>query len=379
MSSLRKVPGASLAIAVLLTLAATTFAAPAQAATTTSSIDCIADAGDSGQLGGAVGDTFTVNLANCAYMQPRNGTAVAVSTPSVTLALDVDMRFSSTLSGLGSSSTRVKVRTYPSTTDPVPTGQLLATNDFVLDSAAQQISVTDNTGVGQLDHLLGGLPGCNIAAGANGGSHAYSTMDITVNTAGDFTFRGLRSDPIGGYNSVPGIYDPLQDPFLALYRTFDPANPDAGVLGCNDDLTTVIFDQTNSIWNFSQRTDGTLIEAHQPYFAATALTPGFYTLVLMTYDPISSADLSAGSAAGFGSFPVRSRTTTFELWGPAGGLSLGHVSPSANGSAPLTSPAAAPELPSTGIDLQPALLAFVALLLGGTALLTARRRSRARS
>ncbi|NDA81409.1 MAG: hypothetical protein EBX92_09930, partial [Actinobacteria bacterium] len=35
--------------------------------------------------------------------------------------------------------------------------------------------------------------------------------------------------------------NPIGDSFLALYSSFDPTNPDEGVIGCNDDLNN-LFD-----------------------------------------------------------------------------------------------------------------------------------------
>lgn len=67
---------------------------------------------------------------------------------------------------------------------------------------------------------LGGVGGCGMQTGA----HAYASRPLTTNNSTTYTFT---------VTSVTGVDD---DPFLALYAgTFDPANPTANLVGCNDD------------------------------------------------------------------------------------------------------------------------------------------------
>jgi len=67
--------------------------------------------------------------------------------------------------------------------------------------------------------------------------------------------------------------------------------------------------------------NGVTMEGHQPYFVST-LKPGYYTLVLMTWDAISAADWAAGTDNG-NTFAAGAGSTKFEMWGPTGGLTEG--------------------------------------------------------
>jgi hypothetical protein len=214
----------------------------------------------------------------------------------------------------------VEVATYSA--EHVPDGQLLFTRGFTLPLGSNELTVTDNTdGDG---HNLAGNPDCNLSTDVNG-QHVYSTLDITITTAGTYTFRGLFSDPTGSYYPPLQAYDPMEDPFLAVYSSFDPAAPDEGVLGCNDDLNDLFGYDNGNVAELLTSSGDIVMEGHQPYFTA-AFEPGHYTLVLMTWEDMSTTDFDNGWSAWSGlPFVIGAKTTTFQLWGVEGGLVVGPV------------------------------------------------------
>jgi hypothetical protein len=152
------------------------------------------------------------------------------------------------------------------------------------------------------EEVLGGVSGCDLGDGGED-FHPFVTDTITVSTAGTFTFRIVNS---------AGVYDP----FLALFSgVFDKANPDTGILGCNDDS-----DYSNGD-TFVGAGDGYTYPSYNGLwseFSAT-LTPGTYTVMLATWGKYDNDDQWYGQRngdSGTGSIS----TATFEYWGPSGGL-----------------------------------------------------------
>ena len=236
--------------------------------------------------------------------------------------------------------------------ETVPSGSKLFTQAISMASPAGQIDLTENDG-GSGEHLLALNPDCGLSTNVSG-AHVYGTLDITVLTAGTYTFKALFSNPPGDYVGL-NLFDSIGDPFLAVYSNFDPANPDSGVVGCNDDLNDV-GTGPDAVY----RADNSIIEGHVPYFSAP-FAPGHYTLVLMTWADLSSEDFDNGYAPyEERDFEVGTKSTTFELWGPTGGLAL--------------APAA---LPATGADQSYGVVALGATALGLLFMLVAWRRRKA--
>lgn len=46
------------------------------------------------------------------------------------------------------------------------------------------------------EHLLNGIDTCGLSI-EFGGRHVYGTLDVTIVTAGNYTFRSLRTNPVG--------------------------------------------------------------------------------------------------------------------------------------------------------------------------------------
>jgi hypothetical protein len=244
------------------------------------------------------------------------------------------------------------VSVYEASPETIPSGSLLSTQVISISSPAPQISLVENDG-GSGEHLLAGNEDCGLSTDA-GGAHVYGTLDITVTTAGTYTFKGLFTTPAGSYTGL-NPFDPIEDPFLAVYSEFDPSNPDSGVVGCNDDLNDVGPGNHDAEY----RADNSIIEGHVPYFSAD-LEPGQYTLVLLTWEDLSTSDFDAGTAPySETDFAVGTKSTTFELWGPTGGIILGHVA-----------------LAATGVGTGYGLVGLAAAGLGTVLLLVAVRRRR---
>lgn len=79
---------------------------------------------------------------------------------------------------------------------------------------------------------LGDLGGCGLVTG----SHAYASRTLHANASGPHTFS---------VSSVTGLQG---DTFLALYRgAFDPARPEANLVGCNDDANGLLSEFTATL------------------------------------------------------------------------------------------------------------------------------------
>ncbi len=181
--------------------------------------------------------------------------------------------------------------------------------------------------------------GCQLSN--DGAEHVYQTYEFDVSTSGNYTFRFVATNPLDGDIFWWGSdsYD-MQDPFLAVYSTFDPSNPSLNVIGCNDDGG-----------NTGITTTGYFLDYVYPQFSST-LPAGHYTLVLTTYGDSPVASWVDGAQGG-----------TFELWGPPGSF------------APVQ-----PELAVTGMSndqlTSTITVGAIALFLGGLGLMLRKRLSR---
>lgn len=167
---------------------------------------------------------------------------------------------------------------------------------------------------------LNGNPDCEIKKGF----HVYTKKTIKITKAGNFTFRAVATTPlnsgIAGGSGHGASSTGLGDPFLAVYKNFDPNDPDSTnpakqVVGCNDDGENGV----------GATTTGYLISRQLSNFTAE-LQPGDYTLVLTTWRNINGATWA--EAAGNWSTLVSEvgtagkQSATFELWGPRGAFDV---------------------------------------------------------
>lgn len=177
------------------------------------------------------------------------------------------------------------------------------------------------------------------ATGYNGSEfRVYSTLSITILKPGEYTFRVVDS------TVAVGADHPFNDPYLALYSRFSTSDLDAGVVGCNDDGSL----EGDYFPGYETKEYNGLY----PYFTST-LQPGTYTLVLMTYGPVTADAWNSGN--------LGPQSVTFEYWGPECGVEGGSC-----------------ELAQTGVEPLGYLVASGALfLVGAGALVIARRRAAA--
>jgi hypothetical protein len=136
---------------------------------------------------------------------------------------------------------------------------------------------------------------------------------VSVSASGEYTFRVVTTDPFTDAVVAWGGQFPIGDPYVAVYSTFDPNNPDSNIVGCNDD-----GDDNGSGTEYLGGTSATightnLVSYPYPQFVTT-LDAGTYTLVLMSFTEESTSNWNKGS------YPVQS--ATFELWGPEGAYDL---------------------------------------------------------
>lgn len=144
--------------------------------------------------------------------------------------------------------------------------------------------------------------------------HPYQTLQLEITQAGEFTFRITSTSPNTAQNvtqltpiSSSSYPPPIFDPFLAVYSTFDPNNPDNNLVGCNDDRSAL-----PSTVDGNYLSNGTVLSTVWSQFDAE-LQPGIYTIVLTTYGTYNSEQWAA-QASGF------SQTASIQLWGPAGAI-----------------------------------------------------------
>lgn len=335
---------------VLAILALSVSPTVSNAATTTYSVDCVTLNGTDEIYYALPADTITLNLTNCAFFQERDedGAPVdeGVPTSPAVLVPGHSYNFASEVGADGFSAEVGLINPQH-----LPAGELLVTTDIKMPAAPLEFLVGPGNVDG--DYVLAGDEDCYLEAGDDR-KHVYTTQLIKVTVAGTYTFRNVSVTPTGGYYTNSD-YHPLEDSFLAVYKSFDPTKPDDNLVGCSDDLNDR-FDYDNEPF-VEDLGNGVTMEGHQPYFSTT-LTPGVYTLVLATYDAVSAAEWAAG-LSGSNAFATGESSARFELWGPVGGLEL-------------TEPEV---LADTGAPLSTVQIAFAGLLIlaGFLFLITARK------
>lgn len=325
--------GAILGATLLATGAALVMPTAATAANYGITIDC-ADSTADYDVDLVEGDTLQITLVNCTsgvtatqgdgldgFTEDLNtitGDAVVHYTAggentysTITFADEVDSDF-------------LYINVYPIVDDP--SGALLATEDVTI-AGGTVMTIPGDPGD---EYNLADNSDCTLESGP----HPYSVLHVTITEAGDYTFRivGSASEvPAGDEESAAS-----DDPYLAVYGDFDPANPDANVVGCNDDRDSDAFS-----------TSGQTLQNLYSEFGAT-FEPGNYTLVLTGYGSFAEADWVFGD-----------QTSTFELWGPEGGLTVG---------APEVT-----ELAETGARASELMPVGIALMIAGVAVMAIRR------
>ncbi len=154
------------------------------------------------------GDTVTFNLAsNCGWYLVKDADDLTVGTgvppASVTLSEGMFASFAQTVTDPTHDNWVTLLAP-----EHVPAGVLNVTAPVVIPAVAPELDLSsDSSGTGD--------------------------------QAGTFTFRAVESDPVSSAVDPYAAFGPVMDPMMALYSSFDPAHPDDGVLGCNDDIATI--------------------------------------------------------------------------------------------------------------------------------------------
>lgn len=310
MKNFKKNLAAAVAFA-LVGLVATPIAANA-ANVGTYSADCIALAGENELFYAGAGDTVTLNLTNCAFFEKLDADYNQVDTGSTTSSITLDPGFSYNFVSDTNVGFSAEVGFIMPAT--VPSGELLISQDIVMPASPKEFTLGPDNGDGE--HALDGNEDCLIETNRSH-KQIYTTQRIKVSVAGEYTFRNVGTEPIGKYMRG-GTEHPFEDTFLALYTSFNPSRSDDNVVGCSDDLND-LFSYDNEMF-YEDLGSGITMEGHQPYFSAT-LTPGYYTLVLTTWDAVTASQWRAGNIDG-DRFTRGSALAKFQMWGPAGGLEL---------------------------------------------------------
>jgi hypothetical protein len=330
---------ALVAAGLSLTGAGVAFAAPPGGVTgslaadlsSTMNVDCDAVTSDSAAVYMATGTTATVNITGTCNgatglyfstldaLEPGDGgitvggthTAAtsggsSISAPA-TLTVDPNTFVQISKDG-GEDSVEIDFSAVDDS--PNPMGSLGESTTLGLSSTASASNVLTVPGTTGADHNLGGDATCELESG----EHVYATHTVTVNASGEYTFRVVTTDPLT--DNVVAWGDgslPIDDPYVAVYSTFDPANPDSNIVGCNDD-----GDDNGTATQYLEGTSATightyLVNGLYSQFVKT-LEAGTYTLVLMSFSEESTSDWNTAL------YPAQS--ATFELWGPEGAFAL---------------------------------------------------------
>lgn len=313
-------------------------------------VDC--DLGETGEDDHVIasGEVLTVTFVNCDGVGIIDNDNTGNATmPNSTV---IDDSYSQTVSGNsfvvtvdGEADLEVDnsedVDVYVAGTIDDPTTTLLATEDMTLRLSARETMIREemigdpvgDDGTG--DIYMDMNEECEVEPGL----HVYTTLKFDVNKAGTYDFRAIDVSPIDEDLNWGVTKYPSSDPFFALYEDFDPSSPENGLVGCNDDgddsgITEVdeawgpLFDSFEGLVTES----GEMLHSQWPWFRTT-LEPGTYTMVYMPFSTMGTEDFALGQ---FGAtsdnnptdnpdsvWEPTAQTVTYEMWGPAGGITLG--------------------------------------------------------
>lgn len=334
------------------------------------------------------GETLVVTLENCAgyYVEDDDTSGLATLTGGIVLVDDDYEEIPAgpaTITILGSASgdadidfddrdglsldsdfdIDIDIETAGIVADPDST--LLFTEEIVVALDAEEMMIREemiddpigDDGAGRI--YLGADESCRLEPGL----HVYEKLDLTVTEAGVYDFRAVATSPLTAHMNWGIDRSPSSDTFLAVYDNFDPANPEEGVVGCNDDADSSEIDYVVTAFDDNDGNvteSGDLMQGRFPWFQSE-LTTGEYTLVKMFFQAAGADDFAIGeydisSGQSGESWDPAPQSATFELWGPEGGLELGHA------------------LADTGVNPAFALWSGLALAGTGVAILAARRR-----
>lgn len=282
------------------------------------------------------------------------------------------------------------VDVYVAGTIDDPSSTLLATRKVTIGLSPQETMIREEAigdpvgDDGSGDVYIAANPACQVEPGL----HVYKTLTIEITEAGQYDFRAIAVNPIDEDLNWGVDKYPSSDPFLAVYETFDPALPETGVVGCNDDgddsgIAAIDdawwIDEVNYVRHQGLETEsGKILHDQWPWFQAT-LDPGSYTLVYMPFSTVGTADFDLGQYGPTSDnnptaepdyvWEPKAQSVTFEMWGPQGGITIAGSGGGSNGPAALA---------STGVEPTFALWTATFMIGSGAAIMVARRRRETR-
>ena len=287
-------------------------------------------------------ETLVVSLVNCAEHAiadldvtgnaTMTGSGVLtdsyeeIPSGSVTLTItgdvDLDINFS-LVEPEGPDFIDLDIDIYVAAEATDPSSTLLATRTVSIELSPSEVMIREEAigtpGDSGGDIFLGGFETCQIEPGV----HVYSTLDFTISETGEYDFRAVEVSPIDEDLNWGVTKYPSSDPFLVVYQDFDPANPEDGVIGCNDDNDDTGVEAIDIQWSGQEALiteTGYIVDDQWPWFRAD-LEPGDYSLVYLTYRTVGIEDFNAGR------YPDDSLiwdptaiSVTYEMWGPESGI-----------------------------------------------------------
>lgn len=332
----------------------------------------------------AESETVIITLVNCAgyYLEEQDDTGNATMTGegvlesidvevpagvvTITITGDVNIDFED-IDGISTDPEfDIDIDVYIADAGVDPDSTLLATEEVTLELTAPETMIREEMigdpvgDEGNGDIHIGGFETCQVEPGL----HVYTTLDFTVLVDGTYDFRAVGVSPADEDLNWGVPEYPSSDPFVAIYSAFDPADPEANVLGCNDDGDDTGFAEIDALWedvDALETPGGFIIDDQWPWFR-TDLEPGDYTLVYMPFSAMGTDDFNIGefdesSDNSFLSWEPIAQSVTYEMWGPEGGIAFPD------------------ELADTGVEPALALWSGLALAGTGVAITVARRRT----
>lgn len=379
MKIVTKLGSAAIVALLPITLAAPAYAVPYDRLNI--SVDCVI--GETGEDDHVIapGDVLTVTFTNCngSSIEDSDSTGNATMPDSTVIDASGTQTISSnsfvvTVDGaadLAVDGSAPDVDVYLSGTIDDPNSTLLETEEIMLELTASETMIREEmigdpvADDGNGDIYMGGNSECQVEPGL----HVYETLDFQVSESGEYDFRAIAVSPIDEDLNW-GVYKyPSSDPFLAVYEGFDPNDPEGNIVGCNDDGDNTGVAAIDNEWDdgagdtyeaLATESD-VLLDDQWPWFRVV-LEPGSYSLVYMPYSTMGTDDFALGQFGATSSSTITwdpiENSVTFEMWGPAGAITLG--------SEPLA--------PTGGVEPAFALWAGLGVVGIGVAMTVARRR-----
>jgi hypothetical protein len=338
----------------------------------------------------APGEVLTVTFANCSgyTIEDEDNTGNATMPDNTVIVSGNTQTISSnsfvvTVDGeadLDVDDSEPDVDVYVAGPTDDPSSTLLTTEDITIELSASETMIREEAigtpgDDGEGDIYIDGKEECQVEPGL----HVYETLEFEVTKEGTYDFRAVAVSPIDEDLNWGVDKFPSSDPFLAVYETFNPALPETGVVGCNDDGDDTGVPAIDGAWAIDDSNSfeglltesGDIVDDQWPWFRAT-LEKGNYTLVYMPFSTAGTEDFAAGrfasSSGSTTTWDPIAQTVTYEMWGPAGGIDVG------GGPAP-----EAPELAETGVEPTLALWSALFMIGTGAVIMAVRRRREQRA